>query len=101
MGTAGSALDGSRVAIGRNDGGGDERAVFVYTTRPALVEAEHAARALVTPRLAACVNIAPETVSHYRGEGKLKRGEEVVGEAILPMLAGSPRRPQLVTRTPP
>jgi periplasmic divalent cation tolerance protein len=55
-----------------------ERAVFVYTTYPSLVEAENAGRSIVERRLAACVNILPGMVSHYWWEGKLERGEEVV-----------------------
>jgi periplasmic divalent cation tolerance protein len=55
-----------------------ERAVFVYTTYPSLVEAEKAGRAIVEQRLAACVNILPGMVSHYWWEGKIERGEEVV-----------------------
>jgi periplasmic divalent cation tolerance protein len=55
-----------------------ERAVFVYTTYPTLVEAERAGRALVERRLAACVNILPGMVSHYWWQGKIERGEEAV-----------------------
>jgi periplasmic divalent cation tolerance protein len=55
-----------------------ERAVFVYTTYPSIVEAEQAGRALVEQRLAACVNILPGMVSLYRWEGAIERGEEVV-----------------------
>ena len=55
-----------------------ERAVFVYTTYPSLVEAEKAGRALVEQRLCACVNILPGMISHYWWEGALERGEEVV-----------------------
>jgi periplasmic divalent cation tolerance protein len=55
-----------------------ERAVFVYTTYPSIVEAEKAGRAIVERRLAACVNILPGMVSHYWWEGKVERGEEVV-----------------------
>ena len=55
-----------------------ERAVFVYTTYPSLVEAEEAGRALVEQGLAACVNILPGMISHYRWEGTVERGEEVV-----------------------
>jgi len=55
-----------------------ERAVFVYTTYPSIVEAEAAGRSLVERRLAACVNILPGMISHYRWEGKVERGEEVV-----------------------
>jgi periplasmic divalent cation tolerance protein len=55
-----------------------ERAVFVYTTWPSTVEAETAGRKLVERRMAACVNILPGMVSHYRWEGKVERAEEVV-----------------------
>ena len=55
-----------------------ERAVFVYTTWPSVVEAEAAGRAIVERRLAACVNIFPGMISHYWWEGALERGEEVV-----------------------
>src|SRR5438128_11235804 len=55
-----------------------ERAVFVYTTWPSVVEAEQAGRALVERRLCACVNILPGRISHYWWQGALERGEEVV-----------------------
>jgi periplasmic divalent cation tolerance protein len=55
-----------------------ERAVFVYTTYPSIVEAEQAGRTIVERRLAACVNILPGMVSHYWWQGALERGEEVV-----------------------
>jgi periplasmic divalent cation tolerance protein len=55
-----------------------ERAIFVYTTYPSIVEAEAAGRALVERRLAACVNILPGMVSLYWWQGKIDRGEEVV-----------------------
>jgi periplasmic divalent cation tolerance protein len=55
-----------------------ERAVFVYTTWPTTVEAEEAGRALVERRLAACVNILPGMISHYRWQGQVERGEETV-----------------------
>ena len=55
-----------------------ERAVFVYTTWPSVVEAEEAGRAIVERRLAACVNIFPGMISHYWWQGALERGEEVV-----------------------
>jgi len=55
-----------------------ERAVFVYTTYPSLVEAETAGRALVERSLCACVNILPGMVSIYRWQGAVERGDEVV-----------------------
>ena len=55
-----------------------ERAVFVYTTWPSIVEASRAGSAIVEKRLAACVNILPGMVSHYWWEGKLERSEEAV-----------------------
>ena len=55
-----------------------ERAVFVYTTYPSLVEAEQVGRALVERHLCACVNILPGMISHYRWEGKVERAEETV-----------------------
>jgi periplasmic divalent cation tolerance protein len=55
-----------------------ERAVFVYTTYPSVVEAERAGRAIVERRLAACVNILPGMISHYWWQGTIERGEETV-----------------------
>ena len=55
-----------------------DRAVFVYTTYPSVVEAEKAGRAIVHQRLAACVNILPGMISHYWWDGKVERGEEAV-----------------------
>lgn len=55
-----------------------DRAVFVYTTFPTLVEAEAAAKVIIEGKLAACANILPGMISHYRWEGKVERAEEVV-----------------------
>ena len=55
-----------------------ERAVFVYTTYPSLVEAERIGKAVLERRLAACVNILPGMISHYWWQDKIERGEEVV-----------------------
>ena len=56
----------------------NERAVFVYTTFPSIVEAERAGRELVQARLCACVNMLPGMVSLYWWQGAIERGEEVV-----------------------
>jgi periplasmic divalent cation tolerance protein len=55
-----------------------ERAVFVYTTYPSLVEAQRAGRSLVGRRLCACVNILPAMVSYYWWQGEVERGDEVL-----------------------
>lgn len=55
-----------------------DRAVFVYTTFPSLVEAEAVAGMIVERRLAACANILPGMISHYSWEGQMQRGKEVV-----------------------
>lgn len=55
-----------------------ERAVFVYTTFPSVVEAEKAGNALVAGRLAACVNILSGMISIYRWQGAVARAEEAV-----------------------
>jgi periplasmic divalent cation tolerance protein len=55
-----------------------ERAVFVYTTFPSVVEAEKTGRMLLERRLAACVNILPGMVSHYWWQETIERGEEAV-----------------------
>jgi periplasmic divalent cation tolerance protein len=55
-----------------------DRIILVYTTYPSVAEAEGAGRALVERRLAACVNILPSMISHYRWEGAIERGQETV-----------------------
>ena len=55
-----------------------EHAVLVYTTWPSSADAEAAGRTLVERRLAACVNILPGMISHYRWQGTVERGEEAV-----------------------
>lgn len=54
-----------------------ERVVFVYTTFPSVVEAEEIGRNLVERGVAACVNIFPGMISHYRWQGEVERAEEV------------------------
>ena len=56
----------------------NQRAVFVYTTYPSVVEAERAGRILVERRLCACVNILPGMISLYWWQGAIERGDEVV-----------------------
>jgi periplasmic divalent cation tolerance protein len=58
--------------------GNMERAVFVYTTYPSIVEAEQTGRSLVERRLCACVNILPGMVSLYWWQNAIERGDEVV-----------------------
>ena len=53
-----------------------ERAVFVYTTWPSIVEAEEAGRSLVERQLAACVNILPRMISVYRWKGAIETAQE-------------------------
>ena len=48
----------------------------VLVSAPRGRRAEALARGLVEARLAACVNVIPGVVSHYRWEGKLRRGAE-------------------------
>lgn len=55
-----------------------DRISFVYTTYPSVAEAEQTGRVLVQRRLAACVNILPNMISHYRWQGAIERGEETV-----------------------
>lgn len=50
----------------------------VLTTAASAADAERIARHLVERRLAACVNVVGGVTSHYRWEGKLERGEEVL-----------------------
>ena len=73
-----------------------DRAMFVYTTFPSLVEAEAAAKAIVERRLAACANILPGMISHYSWEGQMQRGEEVV--TILKTRASLAEAVRLVLR---
>lgn len=54
-----------------------ERAVLIYATFPSVSEAEKIGRQLVEQRLAACVNITPGMISHYRWQGAVERAEEV------------------------
>ena len=50
------------------------------------------ARGLVEGRLAACVNVAPSIVSHYRWKGRLRRDEE----SLLIVKTSAARLPALL-----
>lgn len=51
---------------------------IALVTAPRGRRAEALAKGLVEARLAACVNIAPGVVSHYRWQGRLCRDAEVL-----------------------
>ncbi len=51
--------------------------LLVFGNAPDRAAAERIAEALVTQRVAACVNILPGCISFYRWEGKLERSDEV------------------------
>jgi len=50
----------------------------VLVTAPDLKTARKLARAVLTDRLAACVNVVPKIESHYWWQGKLERWNEVL-----------------------
>jgi periplasmic divalent cation tolerance protein len=50
--------------------------VIALSTVGSAEDAERLARTLVERRLAACVNVVPGVVSHYRWKGELCRDEE-------------------------
>jgi periplasmic divalent cation tolerance protein len=51
---------------------------LVLVTAPGIDEARRLAKAVLQPRLAACVNIVPGVESHYWWRGKLERSPEVL-----------------------
>ena len=53
-------------------------AVLVLSAVGTREEAERIAQALVTERLAACVNVVPGVVSVYRWRGAVERGDELL-----------------------
>lgn len=63
----------------------------VLITAPRGRKAEFLARALVTERLAACVNVVPGVVSHYRWQGRMCRD----AEALLVIKTVSAKLPAL------
>ena len=50
----------------------------VFVTAPSLKIARRLAKAALEARLAACVNLVPRIESHYRWQGKLESGAEVL-----------------------
>jgi len=50
--------------------------VVALSTVGCAEDADRLARALVERRLAACVNVVPGVISHYRWKGELQRDEE-------------------------
>jgi periplasmic divalent cation tolerance protein len=57
--------------------GNEERPVLIYTTFPSLKEAKQVGDALVTARLAACVNMFPGMISLYEWKDKREEADEV------------------------
>lgn len=51
--------------------------LMVFCNFPDSVSAENVAEVLVSERLAACVNLLPESFSIYRWEGKVVRDREI------------------------
>ncbi len=51
---------------------------IVLVTAPNLKVARQLAQAALTARLIACANLVPRIESHYRWQGKLERGNEVL-----------------------
>ena len=56
----------------------NDKSVLVYSTFPSPEAAEVVGRELVDRRLAACVNVVPGVVSHYRFEGRQHRDAELL-----------------------
>src|SRR5258707_10311005 len=52
--------------------------VIALVTSPSLKTARELARAALSPKLAACVNIIPRVESHYWWKGKLEKGNELL-----------------------
>jgi len=52
--------------------------VLVLMTAPDIKTARTLAKAILSVRLAACVNLLPKIESHYWWEGKIERGGEVL-----------------------
>lgn len=50
----------------------------VLVTAPDLKTARKLARAVLTARVAACVNVVPRIESHYRWQGRIESGRELL-----------------------
>jgi periplasmic divalent cation tolerance protein len=57
--------------------GNEDRPVLIYTTFPSLEAAKQVGDALVTARLAACVNMFPGMISLYEWKGAREEANEV------------------------
>ena len=66
---------------------------LVLVTAPDLKTARRLARSALKARLIACANLVPNIESHYRWQGKIERGTEVllVLKTTTPRLAGLER----------
>jgi periplasmic divalent cation tolerance protein len=67
---------------------------LAYTTVPDLATAEIIAQTLVAEKLAACVTLIPQAISHYMWDGQATRSAEV----ILLIKTTAPAWPTLSTR---
>lgn len=56
----------------------ESQALAVYCTCPDQVVAERIAEAVVSERLAACVNLVPDVTSIYRWQGEIQRDAELL-----------------------
>ncbi|MBI5245552.1 MAG: divalent-cation tolerance protein CutA [Elusimicrobia bacterium] len=63
----------------------------VLITAPRGKKADALAKALVSERLAACVNVIPGVVSHYRWKGRMRRD----GESLLIAKTSTAKFPEL------
>lgn len=56
----------------------ESQALVVYCTCPDQAAAEYIAEAVVSERLAACVNLVPGVTSIYRWQGEIQRDAELL-----------------------
>ena len=54
------------------------KSAIVLVTAPDLKTARRLARAALAARLVACANLVPKIESHYRWQGKIEKGAEVL-----------------------